>query len=211
MLPRARSQVPRPTSQKAIDWVLGAPDMTGIAEAFLGNWFPKATIEADGPIVQKFREMLLTTPPHGLAGCLAALRDTDLRRVITLIKNPTLVLAGEFDTVTSAQHGKEIAGRIPGAKFQILPSVHLPNIEFPDEFLSHVLTFLSPEGFKPLSAHPSGSLAYFVRRAKNTEALPKLAATLSKKTASRSSVRRPRSACARRCSPLATGGPPSEC
>lgn len=123
--------------------VLAARDMTDIAEAFLRNWFPAPLLAGANDIVEEFRAMVRTTAPEGLAGCYAALRDMDLRRTIALIQRPTLVIAGEHDTVTAASHGREIASTIPGAQLRVLPTVHLPNIERPAEFLETVLSFLS--------------------------------------------------------------------
>jgi 3-oxoadipate enol-lactonase len=65
-----------------------------------------------------------------------------LRRTIALIPNPSLVIAGLHDTVTAASHGEQIAATIPGARLLVLPAVHLPNIELPEEFESAVLEFL---------------------------------------------------------------------
>jgi 3-oxoadipate enol-lactonase len=86
--------------------------------------------------------MLLDTDKHGLAGAFAAVRDFDLRRTMALIPNPTLVIAGQHDTVTAASHGEQIAATIPGARLLTLPAVHLANIELPQAFEAAVLEFL---------------------------------------------------------------------
>ncbi|MBO9621578.1 MAG: alpha/beta fold hydrolase [Sphingomonas sp.] len=130
----------------AIAGILAAPDMAETAEMFLANWFPKAVIEAEAPIVAQFREQLLRTSPRGLAGCLAVVRDTDLRRTIALIPNETLVIAGRFDTVTSAERGEEIARTIPGASLVMLPAVHLPNVELAEQYSAAVIEFLTGAG-----------------------------------------------------------------
>jgi len=122
--------------------VRAAPDMRGIAEGFLGRWFPTAMLQAGGPVIEHFRAMLLATERQGLAGALAAVRDADLRRSARLIEAPTLVIAGADDTVTSARHGAELAAAIPGARLLTLPSVHLPNVELPQAYLDAVLHFL---------------------------------------------------------------------
>ncbi|MCZ3100066.1 3-oxoadipate enol-lactonase, partial [Acinetobacter baumannii] len=85
--------------------------------------------EKNGPELEPFRKVLLETDPRGIAGALAAVRDMDLRRTITLISRPTLVLGGKFDTVTRAEHSEEIAAAIPGAKLALLPAVHMSNVE----------------------------------------------------------------------------------
>jgi len=89
-----------------------AQDMTETAEMFLRNWFPARMLEADQQVVQRFRSMVLATDPRGLAGAFAVVRDTDMRRTIALIPRPTLVIAGEHDTVTAASYGQAIAATI---------------------------------------------------------------------------------------------------
>lgn len=122
--------------------VRAASDMRETAEGFLANWFPKHMLDAGGPVIDKFRAMLLATDREGLAGLFAAVRDADLRRTIRLIEAPTLVIAGCDDTVTSAQHGADIAAAIPGARLLTLPTVHLSNVESRQAYLNAVLHFL---------------------------------------------------------------------
>ncbi|MEY9494065.1 3-oxoadipate enol-lactonase [Bradyrhizobium elkanii] len=122
---------------------LAAPDMNGIADGFMRNWFPAAMLAAPNDIVDEFRNMVLTTPPRGLAGCYAALRDVDLRRVISLIAAPTLVIGGESDTVTRARHSADIAATITDAKLVLLHGVHILNVELADRFNREVARFLA--------------------------------------------------------------------
>ncbi|CAB3749074.1 alpha/beta fold hydrolase [Paraburkholderia humisilvae] len=122
--------------------VLQADDMTATAETFLRNWFPVHMLEASDPLVEKFRVMLLTTHRHGLAGAWGAVQETDMRQDIARITRPTLVIAGEHDTVTTASYSVQMANAIPGARLRVLPAVHLTNIEFPGEFNDEVVRFL---------------------------------------------------------------------
>ncbi|MBR0895442.1 alpha/beta fold hydrolase [Bradyrhizobium tropiciagri] len=122
--------------------VLAAPDMNAIADGFMRNWFPATMLAAPNQVVDQFRTMVLTTPPRSLAGCFAALRDVDLRRIISLIATPTLVIGGESDTVTRASHSEAIAATIASAKLVLLPGVHILNVEQADRFNSEVLSFL---------------------------------------------------------------------
>jgi 3-oxoadipate enol-lactonase len=133
---------PASVFDQRITEVRAAPDMRRSTEEFLANWFPRHMIEAGGPVVEKFRNMLMAVDGEGLAGSFAAVRDADLRRTIRLIAAPTLVIAGRDDTVTSARHGAEVAAAIPGARLLTLPTVHLSNIEMPAEFSAAVLAFL---------------------------------------------------------------------
>jgi 3-oxoadipate enol-lactonase len=122
--------------------LLAAPDMQATAERFLHNWFPAHMLRGEDEVVEDFRRTLLATQREGVAGSWAAVRDADLRRTASLIRNPTLVVAGEHDTVTSAAHGKEIASIIPGARYVVLPTVHMANVERQAEFLDAVVPFL---------------------------------------------------------------------
>lgn len=126
----------------AIAQVLAATDMRETAEMFLGNWFPPALLASASPQIERFRATLRATSAIGLAGSWAAVRDADLRRTARLIEVPTLVIAGEFDTVTSLQHGEELAAAIPGAQLAVLPVVHLSNVEQPQAFVALVAGFL---------------------------------------------------------------------
>lgn len=132
---------PSPQWDTAIAELLRAPDMRATAETFLYNWFPAAMLETE--TIEPFRRTLLATRREGVAAAWAIVRDSDLRRTIALISRPTLVIAGQHDTVTSEAHGKEIAATIPGARLEVLPAVHLSNVEQPEEFLNAVRNFLT--------------------------------------------------------------------
>lgn len=122
--------------------VLQAKDMSETADRFLHNWFPPLMLEEESAIIEPFRSTLLAMRPQGLAGCYAAVRDLDMRRTVALIPHQTLVIAGQYDTVTLPSHGELIAATVPGAKLVVLPVVHLSNIERPADFLRIVLEFL---------------------------------------------------------------------
>ncbi|MGC7405121.1 alpha/beta fold hydrolase [Pandoraea pneumonica] len=132
--------------------VLQARDMRETAQTFLRNWFPAHMLDANDPahtLVTPFRDTLLATNRHGLAGSWAAVQQTDLRRDIASISVSTLVIAGEHDTVTAAAFSKSMVETIPGSRLIVFPAVHLSNVEFPDEFSSAVIAFLTA----PVSTH----------------------------------------------------------
>jgi len=122
--------------------VLQPDALQEFANMFLQNWFPAPMLEEKSAIVEVFRAMLLSMQPQGLAGSFAAIRDADLRRTIALIDSPTLVIAGQYDTVTLPSHGELIASTVPGAQLIMLPAVHLSNIQLQSAFLSTVFAFL---------------------------------------------------------------------
>lgn len=86
-------------------------DPTETAEMFLRSWFPPALLETSSPMIAGVRAGLLATDPQGFAGSYAAVRDMEMRRTIKLISSPTLVIGGQYDTVTLPSHSDIYDGR----------------------------------------------------------------------------------------------------
>lgn len=61
-----------------------ASDIASSADALLKGWFPEWMFAHRLETVSRYREMVVGTSPQGIAGCLAAVRDTDLRRSVPL-------------------------------------------------------------------------------------------------------------------------------
>jgi len=132
---------PAPHWDEQITSVLSAEDLADTADMFLRNWFPEHLV-TDEATVKPFRENILGMQAYGLAGCLAAVRDADIRRTLTLIDAPTLVVIGEHDTVCLPEHGALIANAIPAAEALTLPVTHLTNVEDPVSFFDALHRFL---------------------------------------------------------------------
>lgn len=80
---------------------------------------------------------------EALRAGLAILRTADQRDRLERIAAPTLVIAGEYDRMTSPQAAGTIAAAIPGARFESIPRAgHAPFLSHPGEFCRLVLTFL---------------------------------------------------------------------
>lgn len=74
---------------------------------------------------------------------LEILRDCDLRGVLPEIKQPTLVLGGERDTLTPPQASHYLAAHIPDASVAIIKgAAHAPFLSHPEEFVKLVVDFL---------------------------------------------------------------------
>jgi 3-oxoadipate enol-lactonase len=116
--------------------------MESFADMFINNWFPKDYDQQYPDVVAKFRSMVLTTTPRGLAGSFAAVRDADMRKTISLIPHKTLIIGGMYDSVTLPGHSEAIAETVPHAKLVLLPVVHLSNVESGEVFQKTILNFL---------------------------------------------------------------------
>ncbi|TAN74732.1 MAG: alpha/beta fold hydrolase, partial [Gallionella sp.] len=78
-----------------------------------------------------------------LQGGLEILRDCDLRGVLPEIKQRTLVIGGERDTLTPPQAAQYLAEHLPDAQLAIIKgAAHAPFLSHPEEFIKLVVDFL---------------------------------------------------------------------
>jgi 3-oxoadipate enol-lactonase len=104
--------------------------MAAIADAVIERWFTESFRREPTVELERVQRMILDTPPHGYVACCAAIRDMDLRELITGIRAPTLVIVGQDDPATPPEKAEEIQRRIPGAQLEVVPdAAHLLNIE----------------------------------------------------------------------------------
>ena len=81
---------------------------------------------------------------EALSGGLAILRDTDLRAGLTKMTQPTLLIAGERDTLTPSAASAYMAQTLPNAQLQIIKgAAHAPFLSHPDIFVQHLTSFLN--------------------------------------------------------------------
>lgn len=120
--------------------------MRALADAVVERWFTEDFRSEPTIAVDSVRHMLLTTPPQGYAGCCAAIRDMDLRDVITDIRVPTLIVVGADDPATPPEKAEEIREHIPGARLEVIPeAAHLLNIEQDVAFTATLIAFLDKQ------------------------------------------------------------------
>jgi pimeloyl-[acyl-carrier protein] methyl ester esterase len=74
---------------------------------------------------------------------LNILREVDLRAKLSGITQPTLVIAGERDKLTSPEASHYMAQTIPSATLiEVKGAAHAPFLSHPDNFIEHVKSFL---------------------------------------------------------------------
>jgi pimeloyl-[acyl-carrier protein] methyl ester esterase len=74
---------------------------------------------------------------------LSILRDSDLREALPQIESPSLVIAGERDTLTPPQASRHIAERMPQARLALVEgAAHAPFLSHPDQFVACIKDFL---------------------------------------------------------------------
>jgi 3-oxoadipate enol-lactonase len=114
-----------------------------VGESAPQRWFTAAYGAAHPEVIAQCRAMLLGCSPSGYAGCVAALRDTDLRPILGKIASPALVITGRWDPVTPPADGQVIAAGLPGARVLDLDAAHFSNIEAAAAFTEAVRRFLA--------------------------------------------------------------------
>ena len=82
----------------------------------------------------------------GIANALRALRDRpDSSDMLQTIRVPTLVIVGSEDQLTPLPVARSLAGRIAGAKLEVIPGAgHISNLENPTAFNESLRKFLRP-------------------------------------------------------------------
>jgi 3-oxoadipate enol-lactonase/4-carboxymuconolactone decarboxylase len=119
--------------------------MGEIVDQAMQRFFSAETLRRGDAHAEGVRSVLLGTNPGGYAGCCSALRDFDSRELLSTIKTPTLIIAGDADVSTTwTGHGEILAREISGARAIQLPAAHLSNIERPRSFSAALLDFLLP-------------------------------------------------------------------
>ncbi len=109
--------------------------MAAVADTVMGRFFTPERLAANPPEVAGIRRVLLATAPSGYAACCAAVRDMDQISLLSQIRIPTLIVAGDRDLSTPFQgHGEVLAREIAGSRVLRLPTAHLSNLEAPERF-----------------------------------------------------------------------------
>jgi len=118
------------------------------AAAFASNFIPAvfcpASIDNNSAAVSMIREIITATAPLAIAGNLIAMAArTDTSASLPDVAVPTLIMTGELDTITPPQAARFMHERITGAELQLIPDAgHMSNLENPQMFNRHLLTFL---------------------------------------------------------------------
>ena len=115
------------------------------------NWGGPIAIDLIAPSLadnEEFREWLskMYRSSASRSVALELLRmadDMDLYPILPSIQAPTLVLQATGDLVCPFEAGRDLALRIPNAKFvQLDTNDHLPYVGCPDEVISNIRSFL---------------------------------------------------------------------
>ncbi len=116
--------------------------MDAIVDSVIERWFTPQFRTTSPDVVGRIAKILRSTDPVGYAGCSAAIRDMDMRPILSLVRCPTLIIGGERDPATPLEHSQQLARGISGSAFLTLDAAHLSNVEQADAFNSTLANFL---------------------------------------------------------------------
>lgn len=125
--------------------------VASISGPVLDRWFSPGFRAGKPAEWAGYRNMLERTPKEGYAATCQAIRDTDYTVLAASIPVPVLCVVGEHDGATPPPLVAELAGLIPGARFEeIAGAGHLPCIEQPEVLAGLIGEFLrEPERAAP--------------------------------------------------------------
>lgn len=118
-----------------------ADGLGALADATMTRWFTPEFRAAKPEVVARFHATIAQADAAGYAGCCAALRDADLRALVSQVACPTLVVTGRRDPATPPAQGRWLAEQIAGAQLLELEAAHLSNVERSADFNAAVLDF----------------------------------------------------------------------
>jgi 3-oxoadipate enol-lactonase len=121
-----------------------AGGIAAIRDAVLARFLSASFREREREVTARVGAMLLATPSEGYIGCCAALRDADLRHLVSTIEAPSLVIGGALDEATPPAQAEDLHAGIVPSELMVIPGVaHLSNLEAPDLFNRRLLERLT--------------------------------------------------------------------
>ncbi|WP_135503846.1 3-oxoadipate enol-lactonase [Roseovarius aestuariivivens] len=122
--------------------------VAALADSILERWFSKRFLAS--PELARWRDLLVSTPDAGYAGCSAAISGTDLYTPTSGLRLPVLGIAGTEDGSTPPDLMRETVGLIPGSRLEIMRGVgHIPPAEDPKGYAKLLTGFLRETGHIP--------------------------------------------------------------
>jgi pimeloyl-ACP methyl ester carboxylesterase len=125
-------------AQKVAEGGLGA-----IAEIAAKRVFSPAYLAAHPEKIEERKAVLLGIDPKAFNAACKNLQEADLTLLLKRLQVPTLVVCGELDQATPPALNKQIADKVPGARYAELPGCgHCPPLEQPEAFLGAIKDFV---------------------------------------------------------------------
>lgn len=130
--------------QNRISLIRSGGGLAAITAPVMERWFTSSFRETDACL--GWQAMFERTPVEGYIGSCEAIAGADLRDAAGGITCPVLGLCGREDLASPPDLVRDTMARIPGARFEEIGAAgHLPCVEQPDAFTTHLLSFFKEE------------------------------------------------------------------
>lgn len=117
--------------------------MAPVADIAMVRMFPDDFIAANPEIVAERKAIFMRIDPAVFAAAARSLATLDLSAELESIRNPVLIAVGEKDGATPPALGRELASRLPDARFVELPGVgHAPHMQALESLIEAIAPFL---------------------------------------------------------------------
>jgi 3-oxoadipate enol-lactonase len=114
-----------------------------VVEDTMNRWFTAPTLAADGPDMERIRNMIRETSANGFIGCANALQGIEYLEAAGAITCPTLIIVGEKDPAATPELAGAMHERVANSRLRVLPNAaHISNIENPTAFNAALIPFL---------------------------------------------------------------------
>jgi 3-oxoadipate enol-lactonase len=114
--------------------------MRSILSTMLARSYPPEL--SDKETYETYRGRYIANDPVGFALAFRVLARTDTRPLLEKISAPTMVVSGRQDNVRPVAVSEELAGKIPGARFEAIDAGHMMPVTAPKALLALLLDFL---------------------------------------------------------------------
>jgi pimeloyl-ACP methyl ester carboxylesterase len=114
--------------------------MKGVLDTAIARMFPPAFAERHPEVIAARKTALGAVDPQCFARACLALACLDLSAGAAKIKNSALVLCGALDQTTPPALARELAQKIPGARYEEIEGAgHCPMLEQPEVLVGKIL------------------------------------------------------------------------
>jgi len=114
-----------------------------IADIAARRVFSPAYLAAHPQAIEQQKAVLMGIDPKAFHAACKILQEIDLMPELHKLKMPVLVVCGEFDQATPPALNKQVAEKIPGARYVELSGCgHCPPLEQPEAFLAAIRDFV---------------------------------------------------------------------
>jgi pimeloyl-ACP methyl ester carboxylesterase len=120
--------------------------MQAVLDTAIDRMFPPDFVAANPAVIEARKRALGAVDPQCFARACLALAGLDLGDRLAAIRDPVLLMCGADDRTTPPALARELAARIPGARYEeIAGSGHCPMLEQPGRLARLMNDFLAGE------------------------------------------------------------------